>query len=56
VNITRVLVEMGAKLDEEEFNHENTALHIACMAGNKDIVETLATMKTFQAVFHKQNK
>ena len=32
-NITRILVEQGVKLDAQELNNGNTALHIACLNG-----------------------
>ena len=38
---------MGAKLDAYDYTHNNTALHIACQKGEKEIVEMLATETTF---------
>lgn len=38
---------MGAKLDAMKYNQNNTALHIACQEGKKEIAEMLATERTF---------
>lgn len=54
--IAKTLIEMGAKLDAMEYNQNNTALHIACQKGEKDIVEMLATESTFVMIFNNENK
>lgn len=56
VNITRKLVDYGAKLDTAEFNNQNTALHVACSRGDKEIVQILANERTFNQIFDKINK
>jgi len=56
VNITKLLIDYGAKVDAAEYNNSNTALHIACLNGESRIVEMLATEKTFNSIFNKQNK
>ena len=38
---------MNAKLDAVDLSSANTALHLACLHGNLDIVEMLATESTF---------
>jgi ankyrin repeat protein len=43
-NIVKKLVDLGAKLDSAEFNNLNTALHIACIKGDIEIVKSLATI------------
>ena len=45
--IAKTLIDMGAKLDAIDYVHNNTALHIACQKGEKEIVEMLATETTF---------
>ena len=46
-NVVRELIELGVTLDAVECNNSNTALHIACINGEKEIVELLATPKTY---------
>ena len=54
-NIARVLILRGVKLDAFECNRNNTALHVACENGEKEIVEMLATVETFEKVFNALN-
>lgn len=54
-NIARILIDLGVKLDAIECNQQNTALHIACQNGEREIVEMLATEQTFHTVFNKLN-
>ena len=56
VNITKMLVENGVKLDSHDLNTGNTALHMACLNGQKDIVEILANKFTFAKVYNLKNK
>ncbi len=55
-NIARKLIEMNARLDAVDYNNNNTALHIACAKGEYEIVEMLATAKTYNCIFNKVNK
>lgn len=55
-NISMTLIDLGVKLDAVECNNNNTALHIAVTNGEKQIVEMLATEKTYDQVFNKENK
>lgn len=54
-NIAKILIDLGVKLDAIECNNQNTALHIACMNGEEEIVKMLATEQTFHTVFNKLN-
>lgn len=56
LNITRQLIEKSVKLDAQDYTNQNTALHIACLNGLKEIVEILATDMTFNLVFNKLNR
>jgi ankyrin repeat protein len=42
-HIVKIFVDLGVRLDAIECNNNNTALHLACLNGEKDIVEMLAT-------------
>lgn len=46
-NIVLNMIDLGVTLDAVECNNNNTALHIACLNGEKEIVEMLATQKTY---------
>lgn len=43
-------------MDAQDYTNQNTALHIACQNGLKEIVEILATDRTFHLVFNKKNR
>ena len=47
---------MSAKLDAADLTHGNNALHLACYNGHKEIVELLATERTFDSIFNRENK
>lgn len=40
----------------QDYTDLNTALHIACLKGYKEIVEILATDQTFPQIFEKKNR
>lgn len=42
----------GADIEKAEFQNNNTALHIACEQGEKEIVEILATEETYDKIFN----
>ncbi len=49
-------MHQGADIEKAEFQNNNTALHIACELGEKEIVEILATEETYDRVFNLINK
>jgi ankyrin repeat protein len=55
-SIAKRLIDQGAKIDAFECCHSNTALHIACMNGEFDIVQMLANIETFETLCKKENK
>lgn len=56
INIAKALVEAGANLEAVEWQAQNTALHAACLKGEKEIVELLATDATYELICQKANK
>lgn len=56
LNIARQLIDKGVKLDISDYTNNNTALHIACSNGFKEIVEIIAIDSTFNLVFNSKNR
>lgn len=54
--IAKTLIANGCNLITHEFNNQNTALHLACQKGEKEIVEFIANEHTFNDVFNIKNK
>jgi ankyrin repeat protein len=54
--IAKALVDVGANIEAAEWSAQNTALHIACLKGEKEIVELLATDATYERLCLKTNK
>lgn len=54
--ISKRLIDSGAKIDAFECYHNNTALHIACINGELEIVQMLANQETYETLCLKQNK
>ena len=54
--IAQTLIAKGCNLINNEFINMNTALHMACMKGEREIVECIANETTFHDVFNLKNK
>lgn len=55
VNIVRALIEMGAYLDAQTINTGETALHIACEKGEREIVQILVNEENADQVVNMVN-
>lgn len=55
-NIVKTLMIQGAEIDIADFQNNNTALHIACELGEKEIVEILANEDTYDKIYNLTNK